>query len=162
MALTEVDVWALKTRIKDILANDTTLAAYFKKFHVGAPEGGFNECNPKPFLFVTNDEGLIIEDDEASTVQNDEPKTSTQIIHLLIGYLDKANKGSKVEKKLDDITKTIKETLKENYHLKHPTLANDPKAFRSYPEEVRPLNPEMLGKETQGRAIFFKVTAYTS
>lgn len=162
MALTEIDLWAMKTRIKDILENDTTLAAYFRKFHVGMPSGGIPECNPKPFLFVTNDEGLIEEDEEASTVINDEPVTSRHVIHFMIAFMDKGKNGPATEKRLDDIHKTIKEVLKENHHLKHPTADNDPLAFRSFPEESRPLNPELLGKEIQGRAIFFKVTAYTS
>jgi len=160
--VTEIDLWEIKTRIKDILEADTTLADFFRNFHVGAPAGNLAEGQPMPYLFITNDEGLIEEDEEASTVQNDIPVTSKHTLHFMIAYMINEKDGPTVEKSLDDIGKTIKEVLKANHHLKDPTLNNDPMAFRSYPEETRVLNRDKIGQEIQGRVLFFKVIQYTS
>ena len=67
--VTEIDLWAIKTRIRDILENDTVLAAYFRLFQVGAPNGNIPEDCPMPYVFVTNDEGLVEEDEEATPNQ---------------------------------------------------------------------------------------------
>ena len=158
--MVEADIWAIKTRIRDILEANTTLSSYFRDFQVGAPNGNISNDQPMPYLFVTNDENLIEEDEEASTVQNDTPVTSIHTLHFIIVYMSQEKDGPTNEKALDDISITIKETLKANHHLKHPTLSNDPKAFRSYPEETRTLNRDTIGEEVQGRAIFFKVIAY--
>ena len=160
--VTEIDLWAIKTRIKDILENDTTLNDYFRDFHLGAPSGNVGEGQPMPYLFVTNDEGLIEEDEEASTVQDDVPVTSRHVLHFMIVYMIAEKDGPTTEKALDDIGKTIKEVLKTNHHLKHPVTNDLPMAFRSFPEETRPLNTAKLGQEVQGRVLFFKVTQYTS
>lgn len=160
--VTEIDLWAMKTRIKDILEADTTLNDYFREFHVGAPVGNIAKSQPMPYLFITNDEGLIEEDEEASTVQNDAPVTSKHTLHFMIAYMAKQKDGPTTEKALDDISKTIKEVLKVNHHLKIPVTLTDPLAFRSFPEETRPLNRDQIGEEVQGRVLFFKVTQYTS
>lgn len=160
--VTEIDLWAIKTRIKDILEANTTLNEFFRDFHVGAPAGNVSEGQPMPYIFITNDEGLIEEDEEASTVQNDAPVTSKHTLHFMIVYMITEKDGPTTEKSLDDIGKTVKETLKENHHLKNPTSSDDPMAFRSYPEETRPLNRDKLGQEVQGRVLFFKVIQYTS
>ena len=155
-------MWAIKTRIRNILEADSILASYFREFQVGAPAGNVSEGQPMPYLFVTNDEGLIEEDEEASTVQNDAPVASKHTIHFMIVFMDHEKDGPTTEKAQDDIQKRVKEVLKENHHLKDPELLNDPMAFRSYPEETRPLNREKLGQEVQGRVLFFKVMQYTA
>ena len=163
MALVEIDLWQIKTRIRDILEADTTLKNHFRRFQAGAPNGNIPEDCPQPFLFVTNDEGLIIDDEEASTVVNDQSVTSKQTLHFMIVYMAKGKDGPTTEKSLDDIGKTIKEVLKVNYHLKELTgNTNDLNVFRSYPEETRVLNPSKIGTEVQGRVIMFKVVVYTA
>jgi len=159
--VTEINLWTVKTRIKDILENDTTLNAYFRNFQVGAPNENLPEQCPLPFMFITNDEGLIMEDEEWH-VENDAPTTSKQTMHFMVAFMAKGKNGPKTEKELDDIGVTIKKVLKENYHLKDPVALNDPMAFRAYPGELRGLNQNMIGKEVQGRVLMLEVIQYTS
>ena len=158
--MVEVDLWKIKTRIKDIIQFNATLAGYFRKIHVGAPFGNIPNDMPMPYIFITNDESVIQEDEEASTVQNDVVVTGKNTIHLLLVYMSSKKDGPTTEKDLDDIGMTIKSVLKSNYHLKTPDTLTDQLAFRSYPEEIRPLDRNMVGSEVQGRVIMFKVNAY--
>lgn len=64
---------------------------------------------PIPYLFITNNEGLIEEDKEASTVQNGAPVTSRRTICFMTVYMINEKDESTIKKSLDGIGKTIKE-----------------------------------------------------
>jgi len=64
---------------------------------------------PIPYLFITNDEGLIEEDKEASTVQNDAPVTSRRTLCFMTVYMINEKDESTIKKSLDVISNTIKE-----------------------------------------------------
>lgn len=96
--VTEIDLWAVKTRTKNVLEVDTTLNDFFRDFHVGTPTGNLVECQPIPYLFITNDEGLIEDSGDASTVQNDAPVTSRHTLHFRIVFMINEKDGSTTEK----------------------------------------------------------------
>lgn len=160
--VTEIDHQAIKHRIIAILKKSIPLTEFFKDFQVGAPPGNIPEDCPMPYIFITNDD-LIEEDELTSTVKDNVGHTSTHTIRYLIAYMDNTKDGPTTEKSLDDIGKTIKETIKGNYHLEDPdNPGTDPKAASSWPEETRILNPAMTGKEVQGRVITLKIIIYTN
>ena len=60
---------------------------------------------PIPYIFITNNEGLIEEDKEASTVQNGAPVTSRRTICFMTVYMINEKDESTIKKSLDGMAR---------------------------------------------------------
>ena len=167
--VTAVDHNAIKTRIRDILRNESTLynstsigdSGTFRSLEVGTPDSRkINELN-HPSCFITSSE--IIEDAiQVGVTSADTDKATEHIIRYLIVFTVDEKDGRKAEETLDSTGKIIAEVLRANKHLgtvANPTLGRLVQEI--WPEQLGILNRDLAGSNVQGRVWRVKVKAYT-
>ena len=82
--------------------------------------------------------------------------------YYLVNLVDDAQDGREVEKLLDNLQKTVLQTLKDKFELRNPTDASDPKCSWSMPERVSVFEASQNGMPIQARAIHFHIIVHTS
>jgi len=168
MAVTEVDYWAMKERIRDILRNDTTNLynatasdkTKFRKIEAGAPDMNKPVQGPFPRIFITN-EDRFDEMTPKGVVQTRNQKVSEHIMRFLIIAVAEGKNGPDAEEKIDDFTKLILQKIKNHNDLSKPADNTDPLADWSFPESVDILNRDLVGDKIAGRVIRLKVKTTT-
>ena len=165
--VTEVDHHAIKIRIRDILKADPNsydssgspnkLVDVF----VGRPYANNLSAHPTPFCFIANEDNLEDQEPEA-VVEGSAVKATKHDCYYLVCLVDDAQDGREVEKLLDDLGKTVMQTLKAKFELRNPTDATDPKCSWSMPERVSVFESSQNGMPIQGRAIHFHIIVHTS
>ena len=165
--VTEVDHHAIKIRIRDILKADPNsydssgspnkLVDVF----VGRPYANNLSAHPTPFCFIANEDNLEDQEPEA-VVEGSAVKATKHDCYYLVCLVDDAQDGREVEKLLDDLGKTVMQTLKAKFELRNPTDATDPKCSWSMPERVSVFESSQNGMPILGRAIPFHIIVHTS
>jgi len=165
---TDVDVFAIKERIVDILDSDTALFDAtgaddkVRKITSGAPRmSRLDKETTVPQIWVTND--VIIDDIKRRTsTQSNAPLTTEHTLRFRIILIDDAKDGPKAEEKLDDFVKLINEDITENYDLRQPGGAESTSVSDScVVEQVSELNPAFTGLFRSGRVIKLKAVVTT-
>ncbi len=165
----DVDLFAIKQRIVDILDSNTTLfdatgaSGKVRKIEAGAPRMTDNLIveTTIPHIWVTND--AIIDDITIENiVQGNAPQFTKHNISLKILLLAQEKDGFKVEEVLDDFVKLINEEITENYDLRQPAGAESTSVADScIIRRVTEMGAAMTGKSRQGRIISLKCLVTT-
>ena len=166
MAVTEIDYWAIKDRIRDILRNDTTnlydatasTKAKFRKIESGAPDLNKPVQGPFPRIFITNDDRFDQMRIKSIIQARNHKMTEHTMMFKIIAVVGGKN-GPDAEEKIDDFTKLILQKIKNHNDISVPTDDTDPLADWSFPESVDILNRELIGDKIAGRVIRLKVVA---
>ena len=164
---TDVDVFAVKERIVDILDSDTALfdatgaSGKVRKITTGAPRmSRLEKETTVPQIWVTND--VIIDGQKRGPTQSNAPLTTEHTLRFRIILIDDAKDGPKTEEKLDDFVKLINEDITENYDLRQPAGAESTSVADScVVEQVSELNPAFTGLFRSGRVIKLKAVVTT-
>ena len=166
---TDVDVFAVKEQIVDILDSNATIFdatganGKVRLIEAGAPRMKDNLIveTTLPHIWVTND-NTIDEVKITNSTQSNAPKVTTHTLGLKIILLAQEKDGFKVEEVLDDFVKLINEEITENYDLRDPGgLESTSVADSCIVKRVTELSPAMTGKSRQGRNIFLKCVVTT-
>jgi len=161
---TDVDVFAIKERIVDILDSDTALFDAtgandkVRKITAGAPRmADIKRETTVPQIWVTNDT-LIDDVKQRNPTANNAPVTQEHTLHFRLILIDDAKDGAKAEEKLDDFVQLIQQTITENYDLRTPGgLESTSVADSCVVQQVIELNPLLIGTERSGRIIRLRV-----
>jgi len=164
MAVTEIDYWAIKDRIRDILRDDTTnlynaTASDKTKFRLiesGAPDLNKPVQGPFPRIFITNDDRFDQMRTKTVTESRNHRVTEHTMMFKIIAVCEGKN-GPDAEEKIDDFTKLILQKIKNHQDLSKTADNTDPLADWSLPESVDILNRELIGDKIAGRVIKLKV-----
>jgi len=164
---TDVDVFAIKERIVDILDSDTALfdatgaAGKVRKITAGAPRMARLVMETTiPQIWVTND--VLIDDlRQKTSTQSNAPKTTTHTLHFKIILLDDAKDGPKAEEILDDFVKLINEDITENYDLRQPAGAESTSIVDNCVVNQVSEFPNLAGLAKAGRIIKLKAIVTT-
>lgn len=165
----DVDVFAIKEQIVDILDSDSELFDAtgandkVRKITAGAPRmADMKRETTVPQIWVTND--AVIDDvRQRNPVASNAPITQEHTFHFKIILMDDAKDGPKTEEKLDDFVQLIQQTIIENYDLRDPGGAESTSVADScVVQQVLELNTQMMGKERSGRIIRLKVVVTSS
>ncbi len=162
MESTDIDTWAIKLKIVDLLDNDSTLfsatgaSGKVRKIIAGAPD--LNDIKNEdilPIIYVTNDN--VIDDMRYSSgsVVGAVPKVVEHILGFRIILITEGKNGPDAEEKTDDFVKLILEIIEENYDL--ATLVDS-----CIPVQHFVLNQNMIGSEKQGRIIRLKCRVHST
>jgi len=165
----DVDLFAIKQRIVDILDSNSTLfdatgaSGKVRKIEAGAPRMKENLIveTTIPHIWVTND--TIIDDITVeNVVQGNAPTFTKHNISLRILLLTQKKDGFKVEEVLDDFVKLINEEITENYDLRQPGGAESTSVADScIVRRVTEMSGQMTGTYRQGRIISLKCLVTT-
>lgn len=165
--MAELDYWEIKSRLELILENNSTLynasstdGTKLILIETGAPNT--NDMEQKlPALYITNDD-IFDSETPPWNVSSNSGNTFEHDLTFLLIYAVAEVSPRRAEEILDDMTKTIKEVIKGNYNLQHPTNNNDPKVARSYIESVGIMNPSISkNNQTSGRVMRLRCVAFT-
>ncbi len=158
---TDVDVFAIKEKIVDILDSNATIFdatganSKVRKIDKGAPrmrEELILETT-LPHIWVTNDSTIDVVSVRHST-QSNAPLITEHTIGLKIILLAQEGRGALVEEVLDDFVKLITEEITENFDLRTPAGAESTSvADKCVVTRVEELSSRMSGKARQGRVI---------
>lgn len=160
--VTYVDHQTIKAKIVTVLQGDTTIfetppttpLTKFRIIQVGAPD--FNNIAelPMPSCYVVADE-RIIEEIKRISPHNLGVSLGAEVTwRYLIVFVVQEKDSVRAEERLDYFEKNMMETILENPKfgdvgaVTTNTVLDD-----SWPEKVMVLNPNLLGKEQQGRII---------
>lgn len=165
---TDVDTFAIKEQIVDILDSDTALfdatgaGGKVRKITAGAPRmEKIARETTIPQIWVTND-NIIDDIRRKNVVQANAPKTLEHTMHFRIILIDDAKDGPKTEEKLDDFVKLINETITENYDLRDPGGAEGTSVVDNCTViQVTELSPSLAGKDRSGRVIRLRAVVTT-
>jgi len=160
---TDIDVFAIKERIVDILDSDSVLfdatgaSDKVRKITTGAPRTArLTRETTLPQIWVTND--VVIDDIRLNTiVKSNAPTNLEHTLHFKIILLDDAKDGPKAEEKLDDFVKLINEDITENYDLRQPAGAESTSIVDSCVVQQVSEFPNLAGLAKAGRIIKLKV-----
>lgn len=164
---TDIDIFAIKERIVDILDSDTDLYdatgadGKVRKIEAGAPD--LNKIDREtvlPHIFVTND--TVIEDVKltGSAVSN-ALKSQQHTLQFKIILVVDGKDGPKAEETADDFAKLIKETMSENFDLRNPSTGLDPKVLGCNLLQHGILNTNLFGSSKQGRFLRYRALVNT-
>ena len=164
---TDVNVFAVKEQIVDILDSNSTLFDAtgandkVRKITVGAPRmSRLVRETTLPQIWVTNE--TVIDDLKQSTAtQGNAPKTTTHTLHFKIILLADAKDGPKAEEILDDFVKLINEDITENYDLRQPAGAESTSIVDNCVVNQVSEFPNLAGLAKAGRFIKLKAVATT-
>ena len=164
---TDVDVFAVKEQIVDILDSDSGLFDAtgandkIKKITTGAPRmSRLVRETTLPQIWVTND--VVIDDVRQRTAtQSNAPKTTTHTLHFKLILLADGKDGPKAEEILDDFVKLINEIITENYDLRDPGGAENTSVVDSCVVTQVMEIPNLAGLAKAGRVIKLKAIATT-
>jgi len=161
MASTDIDTWAIKLKIVDLLDNDSTLFSAtgangkVRQIIAGAPNmNDIKNEDRLPIIYVTNDN--VIDDmrySSGSVVSV--PKVVEHILGFRIILITEGKDGPDAEEKTDDFVKLILEIIEENYTL--ASLVDS-----CIPVQHFVLNQNMIGAEKQGRIIRLKCRVHST
>ena len=137
-----------------IFETPPTSSSKFRIIQAGAPDFYKIEELPMPSCYVINDE-RIIDEVKRITPHNSNVSLGAEVqFRYLIIFVAQGKDSPTVEEKLDDFQKEIMETLLANTQLGDVgAVTTNTVVDDSWPEKVMVLNPNMLGKEQQGRII---------
>jgi len=164
---TDVDVFAIKEQIGDILDSDTDLfdatgaSGKVRKITIGAPRMVRLVMETTlPQIWITND-SIIDTVRQRTAVQSNAPKTLEHTLRFKIILLEDAKDGPKAEEILDDFVKLINEDITENYDLRDPGgLESTSVADSCVIEQVSELS-NLAGLAKAGRIIKLKAIVTT-
>jgi len=163
---TDVDVFAGKEQIVDILDSDTGLFDAtgandkIKKITTGAPRmSRLVRETTLPQIWVTND--TIIDDVRQKGVQSNAPLSTEHTLHFRLILLADGKDGPKAEEILDDFVKLINEIITENYDLRDPGGAENTSVVDSCVVQQVSEIPNLAGLAKAGRIIKLKAIATT-
>lgn len=165
---TDVDLFAIKEQIVDILDSDTTLFdntgadGKIRKITAGAPRmSSLRRESTLPQIWVTNDTVIDTISRRTSTKSN-APLSTEHDIGLRLILLDDAKDGPKAEEKLDDFVKLINEIITENYDLRDPGgLESTSVADSCVVSQITEIDPRFIGTERSGRIIRLRLKVTT-
>jgi len=166
VAVTEIDYWAIKLRIRDILRDDTANLynasasdkTKFRKIDAGAPDLNKPIQGPFPRIFITNDD--IFDTMTSNTIiETRNHKSSNHLMIYKIIVVVEGKDGPDAEEKIDDFTKLILQKIKNHQDLSKTADNTDPLADWSFPTKVNILNRELIGVKIAGRVIFLTVNS---
>ena len=165
---TDIDLFAIKERIKDILNDDTDLfdaTGSDRKVRVidsGAPRMMNNLIleTTLPHIWITNDFLIDTVKLKGAVVSNANLVTE-HTLGLRIIIMAEEKDGFKVEEVLDDFVKLIAEKITENFELQNPSSGADPKADSCRISQITELSTAMTGQSRQGRIISLKCVVTT-
>ena len=166
MASTDIDTWAIKLRIVDILDSDSDLfsatgaSGKVRQIIAGAPD--LNDIKNEdilPVIYVTNDN--VIDDMRYSSgsVVGGVPKVVEHILGFRIILITEGKNGPDAEEKTDDFVKLILEIIQEDYDL---TGSGSALVDSCIPVQHFVLNQNMIGSEKQGRVIRLKCRVHST
>ena len=166
---TDVDLFAIKEKIVDILDSDSDLFSSsgasdkVRKITAGAPRmSKLVRETTVPQIWVTNDT-LIDEVKQRNPTASNAPVSQEHTFHLRIILIDDAKDGPAAEEKLDDFVQLIQQTMIENYDLRTPAGAESTSVADScVVDQVTELNPTFAGTERSGRIIRLRVVVTSS
>ncbi len=160
---TDIDIFAIKERIVDILDSNTDLfdatgaSGKVRKITAGAPRmSRLQNETTIPQIWVTND-NVIDDIKQTMAVGSNAPTSLVHTLRFKIILMDDAKDGPKAEEILDDFVQLINQTITENYDLRQPGgLESTSVADSCVVEQVSELNPSFTGLAKSGRVIRLK------
>jgi len=166
---TDVDLFAIKEQIVDILDSNTALfdatgaSNKVRRIRAGAPRmAELRRETHIPAIWVTNDT-LIEEVRQRNPTASNTPITQEHTYHLRIILIDDAADGPRAEEKLDDFVQLIQQTIIENYDLRDPGgLESTSVADLCVVDQVTELSPALAGHDQSGRIIRLRVVVTSS
>ncbi|UVF62275.1 tail tube terminator [Nitrososphaeria virus YSH_462411] len=166
--VTELDIWEIKARIEAILEANATLydttsttGTKLVEIETGAPN---TDTIPQllPAAYITNDD-IFDSEIEPWNVSSNVGNTFEHELSFLIIVMVGEQSPRLAENILDDFVKLIKETLKANYDLRHPSTGLDSKVASSRFETAGILNPSLYkSNQISGVVLRLRCKAYTS
>jgi len=158
---TDVDVFAIKEKLVDILDSDSDLfsatgaSSKVRKIDTGGPrmrEDLILETT-LPHIWVTNDSTVDVVSVRHST-QSNAPLITEHTLGFKIILLAQEGRGAKVEEVLDDFVQLINEDITENFDLRTPAGAESTSVVdKCVVTRVAELSSRMAGRARQGRVI---------
>ena len=157
---TDIDVFAIKEKIVDILDSDSTLfsatgaSRKVRKIEAGAPRMRNDLIleTTLPHIWVTNDPA--IDNLEVYNVSSNAPLLTKHTIGIKIILLAQEKSGYAVEEILDDFVKLINQDITANFDLRTPGGAESTSVTISCKlSKVSELSSTMTGKFRQGRVV---------
>ena len=166
---TDVDLFAIKERLVDILDSDTALfdatgaSGKIRRIRAGAPRmAELKRETHRPAIWVTND-SLIDTVRQRNPTASNAPITQEHTFGLRLILIVDAKDGPKAEEKLDDFVQLIQQTIIENYDLRTPGGAESTSVADScVVDQVTELNPAFAGTDKSGRIVRLKVVVTSS
>ncbi len=165
--MAELDLYAIKERIVDILDSNTSLydstgaSGKVRKIQAGIKFFDFvNKETTLPVIYVTNDLATDIVRVSGSVSSNTQ-KVLNHDLRFKIFLIVDGKDGQKAEEKADDLIKLIKESINANYDLRDPTAGTDPKVQSAYIERDERRTPD-FGANKQVRQLVLRCSAMTS
>lgn len=138
----------------NIFVSPPTTDAKFRIIQVGSPDFYKIEELPMPSCYVINDERIIEEVKRVAPHVSDVSFGAEVTFRYLIVFVAKGKDSVTVEEKLDNFEKEIMQTFLANTQFGDVSAVTTNTVLDdSWPEKVMVLNPNMLGKEQQGRII---------
>ena len=165
---TDIDLFAIKEKIVDILDSDSTLFSAtgasdkVRKIEAGAPRmSELVRETTLPHIWVTND--VILESIRPSTIsESNNANVTVHTINLRVIIIADEKDGFKAEEVLDDFVKLIKEDIQENYDLRTPGGAESTSVADScVVTGVSVLDSTITGRHRQGQIISLRVIVTT-
>lgn len=167
--MVEIDIWAIKQRIVEIIKADTTLnpakitsKAALRTIETGAPYiNELSEVSVTPAVFVT-DHIRTDEIDQPVVSESNTPNTLNHKIRLMILVLADGKDGAESEQNVNGFVKRILEILEANQHLRQPPSGTTNLVHFSVPESVEIIDSSLVGTGKQGRAITLYIETQSS
>ena len=164
--MTNLDIFAIKERIVEILKADTTnlwdstpsSRTKFRKIEAGAPSPKSSQEPPLPRLWVTSDVNVATNVRTLAQISANAHVGEEWELNLAIFFVVEAKDGPKTEEDIDDFSKAIIEQLETNYDLRSVGGAESTRlAESSQIKGIQDLPQIFKGDRVRGRVIKFKV-----
>ena len=167
--VTEPDLTVIKDRIveiiKDKMFDESGEDGGFVTIQRGLPDNQHFKDIAKPACFVANAPNLEVDrpfgpvtDVNGITSEG----ASQHDFTFQIQIFAQAEDSEEVDKTLDQLHKTLKETLKENYALVDPETKSDPLVIQSLFTTTTNYAAEQDGKPVDGRIFLFTCIAISA
>ena len=159
--VTHLDHQTIKEKIVTVLQGNSAIfespptnTDKFRIIQVGAPDFNKIEDLPAPSCYIIADERIVEEDKRVAPHSVGISFGDEITWRYLIIFIVDAKDSIRAEEKLDDFQKEIMETILENVKFGDVSaITTNTVLDDSWPEKVMVLNPNLLGKERQGRII---------
>ncbi len=159
--VTDIDHDVIKAKLVTVLQGNSAIFETpptdpnkFRILEKGSPDLGKIQALPMPSLFVISDERTIDVNEREAPVSSGVELGSKITFEYTVIFVAQANTSERVEEKLDDFEKEIKETLRENTQLGNVGAVTTNRVVHgSKILRVETLDPTILGHQQQGRLL---------
>ena len=166
---TEPNLKVIKNRIVKIITNamfdESGKGTGFVTIQKGLPDNNHFKDIPKPACFVANAQNLEVDSPFGPVTDVNGITSEGASRHdftFQIQIFQQGSDAAEVDDLLDELHKTLKETLKANYKLVDPVTKDDPLVVQSLFTLTTTYSAEQDGKIVDGRIFLFSCLAISA